>query len=73
MAAKRCIAAEDASNGDYQADGEIQDSLQVTNGSQGLRVETYAGLCAMKSATDKPAEPSFMRKAGASFWPNRMA
>jgi hypothetical protein len=43
MATKRRIAAEDAADGDHEADGEIQESLRCED-TQGLRLEAYAKL-----------------------------
>src|SRR6202453_5306387 len=68
MPAKRRVAAADAAAGDHEATGEIQDSLRCED-TQGLRLETYAKLSAVESATDKPAERSFPRKAGVALGP----
>ena len=54
MSAERRVAAEDASDGDEEANGEIQESLLLGNPTAGLQRETYAGLSRRKSARDKP-------------------
>jgi hypothetical protein len=51
---ERRVAAEDASDGDEEANGEIQESLLLGNPTAGLQRETYAGLSRRKSARDKP-------------------
>jgi hypothetical protein len=62
MSAERRVAAEDASDGDEEANGEIQESLLLGTEAADLRRETYARLSHGKSARDKPFRRSFLER-----------
>ena len=62
MSAERRVAAEDASDGDEEANGEIQESLLLGTEVADLQRETYARLAHGKSARDKPFRRLFLER-----------